>query len=79
MNKRKRNTKKIIEAMNNNRAIKEIENLKAYYTNLMEEYIGKFNDKEFKKLADGLQIKIDALDLAIIALEHIEVITGAQV
>ena len=61
--------------MTNNKAIAEIENLKSDYAHLMESYCGNITHKEFVKLAKQIQIKIDALDMAIIALNHIEVIT----
>jgi len=60
--------------MNNNQAIAEIEDLKSYYYQLIEEYTD-YRKKEFKSTIDGIQIKINALDLAIIALNHIEGIT----
>jgi len=60
--------------MTNKEAIKEIVNLRDSYYSLNEEYFSNCSHKEAKEITDGICVKITALDVALVAMEHIETI-----
>jgi len=71
--KRKQNIKKTAEIMSNSWAIDEIMELIADYSSLREKYD---NLGCPQKTVDGLNTKVDALHLAVVALDHVKAITG---
>ena len=61
--------------MTNKKAIAEIEKIRNAISVLCQEYENECGVKEAKNIQGKLQTKIDALNMAIIALWHIEMIS----
>jgi len=63
--------------MTNKTAIKEIEKIKCTYYELCEYYFSNFSRKEAKEISEKkIFVKIDALNMALDAIKHIENITN---
>lgn len=61
--------------MTNKTAIKEIEKMRVEYYALCENYFSECGQKEAKEITDKISTKISALEIALVAMRHIEAIT----